>query len=316
MARLDRAVIAQTERLRDLVHKLTHDYEADFTVREGDTPAMKAMLGDLSLLKGQLDERTHLWKSEAQAVMDQISRQQEILSRFGEELVAVRQEQSSALDLVRSIQGGEEHFHEEVCVMERDLERWTTGRRRLLRDLENQAATLDRARRFEEQLRRATDEMTTQLGLFETEINMLRSFSETAKVHSVNISLSRDTAEWEFASKARAFAESLSQFVAKAESIASSVRAFMKAHPGGAFAAHLNGAGLDEELLSGLSEEQESLSATLKRWRQSGEQLLSGGEKALLLLQDAEKKGAVLSQLGETSLLINQQAKGNLERWH
>jgi hypothetical protein len=132
----------------------------------------------------------------------------------------------------------------------------------------------------------------------------------------VNLSLVRDPAYWEYASRARAFSQELTNFVAKAEGIGEKVRNFVDSHPGGALAAHLNGSGLDESLLAAIAEEQEKLAVVVKRWKESGEFILSGGQRALALLQDAEKKSAVLTQLGETSILINQQAKGNLERWN
>ena len=78
-ARFDKAVSAQVERLRDLVHRVTHEYDADFGLRESDAPAARAMISDLALLKDQLKEREHLWRSEAQALGDQITRQQDVL---------------------------------------------------------------------------------------------------------------------------------------------------------------------------------------------------------------------------------------------
>lgn len=314
--RLDRAVGAQLERVRDIVHKVTHQYEVSLDAREGDVPAARAMIGDLSLLKGRMDEREILWKSEAQALIDQVTRQQEILGRLGEELHQVRQGQTEALELVRSVRGGEEHLLDEVCVLERDLERWSVGRKRLVNDLQQQAVTLDRARKFEERLRASTEEMGSELETYEDSITELRQFADAAKVHSVNLSLVRDPGYWEYASRARAFAHELSQFVAKAEAIGEKIRHFVSAHPGGALAAHLNGVGLDASITAEIAEEQELLGKNLRRWRESSEAMLVGGEKAVSLLQKAEKQSAMLSQLGETSLLINQQARDNLERWN
>jgi hypothetical protein len=314
--KIDRAVNVQIERVRELVHKVANRYETDFSVRETDAPATRTMLGELASLKGQVDERELLWKTEAQALIDQITRQHEILHRLADELGGIRKEQLEALELVRATHDGEEHLHDEVCVMERDLERWTTSRRRLLRDLEQQSATLARARHFEEQLRVANEGVSRELETFESELNELRRFAETAKVHSVNLSLVKDPGYYEYAARARAFAAELAGFVVKAEQMGTNVRHFVKTHPGGALAAHLNGAGLDGELLESIAEEQERLGTMVKRWRESGTAILTGGQRAVDILQEAEKKGAVLTQLGETSLLINQQAKGNLERWN
>jgi PAS domain-containing protein len=314
--RVDKAVAAQLERIRDLVHKVTHQYETDLVPVETDGSAARAMIGDLSLLKGRVDEREILWKSEAQALNDQISRQQEILHRLAEEISRVRSGQAEALELVRSVHGGEEHLHDEVCVLERDLERWSANRERLTGDLREQSAVLERAQRFEDQLRAATDAMSSELSAYAEGLGELRAFADAAKVHSVNLSLLPDPAAREYAARARAFTHELARFAAKAEELGGKVERFLAAHPGGALAAHLRGPSLDEGLVAGIAEEQERLAASLRRWKDVGETLLSGGERAVAVLQDAEKTGAVVTQLGETSLLINEQAKGNLERWH
>ncbi|MGZ3661129.1 MAG: hypothetical protein ACXWR1_21115 [Bdellovibrionota bacterium] len=313
--RVDRAVGLQLERIRELVHKVTHQYAVDLTPAEHDAPASRAMIGDLALLKGRVEERELLWKSEAQALIDQVSRQQEILHRLSEELARIRHGQSEALELVQLAHGGEEHLHDEVCVLERDLERWTANRKRLMGDLHQQSAVLDKAKRFEEQLRIATAEVETTLETFDGDIDELRQFADAAKVHSVNLSLVRDPNYWEYASRARGFAHELARFTAKAEEIGRRIRTFVASHPGGALAAHLSGPGLDEGAMAGIAEEQERLQVLLQRWRESGTSILSGGEKAVALLQEAERSGAVVTQLGETSLLISQQARGNLERW-
>jgi len=69
-------------------------------------------------------------------------------------------------------------------------------------------------------------------------------------------------------------------------------------------------------LLDEIRVEQENIATLLRRWKESGSMILSEGEKAIHLLESAEKKSAVATHLGETSLLINQQARGNLERWN
>jgi len=314
--RIDRSVAAQLERIRDLAHKVSHQFPVDLSGQDSDPPATRSMIADLATLKARTDERELLWKSEVQALIDQVSRQQDVLHKLGEELSRVRKEQAEALELVKLVHGGEEHLHDEVCVMERDLERWTSNRRRLLRDLELQAATLERARQFEKRLREANEEVAREVDGFDSGLDELRRFVEQARVHSVNLSLVKDPAHWEYASRARSFANDLTQFLERAGELSRKIRFFVRSHPGGALAAHLGGAALDEQLLESIGEEQERLATLVKRWKITGEELLSGGERAVSILQEAEQKAAVLTQLGETSLLISQQAKGNLERWN
>lgn len=315
-ARIDRSVATHLARLRDLVHKVTHQYAVELTAREGDVEPVRAMITDLDTMKRKTDEREILWKSEVQALIDQVSRQQEVLHKLSVELSQVRAGHSEALSLVRGVHGGDEHWHDEVCAMERDLERWMGNRQRLLGDLQQQASVLEKVEKFEQQLRIATASVRAELESYDKEIHDLREFSEAARVHSVNLSLIKDPGYWEYASRARAFAHELARFTEKAAGLGEKVRDFLIAHPGNALAEHLNSPVLDQSVVSTIREEQERTVALLRRWKESSQTLITGGEKALALLEDADRKGAVLSQLGETSLLINQQAKGNLERWN
>ncbi|HEY8278941.1 MAG TPA: hypothetical protein VIH99_04915 [Bdellovibrionota bacterium] len=313
--RVDKSVGAQVERIREIVHKVAHKVPTELTAHANDATAVKTMLMDLTTLQRRTDERELLWKTEAQALIDQVSRQQEVLHKLSEELGRIRASQSEALELVRAVHSGEEHLHDEVCVMERDLERWVMNRRRLAVDLRQQAEVLDKVKTFEDRLRASTNEVNAELESYENELQEIRQAAEAARVHSVNLSLVRDPGYWEHAARARAFAHELARFAARAETLRDKVRNFLAGHPGGALAAHLRGPALDESVLREIAEEQERIAALLGRWKASGENLLSGGGKALEILTTSEKKGAVATQLGETSLLINEQARGNLERW-
>lgn len=314
--RIGKSVEIQLTRTRDLVHKVTHHYPVELRAAQGDAPAVKAMIEDLSTFKLKSDERELLWKSEAQALIDQVGRQQEILQRLSQELKQMRGRQAEATALMRSVHGTDENWHGEVCVVERDLDRWVTNRERLAGELLEQAAILDKAKKFEEQLREATEGVNKAFENFSADLEELNQFAEAARVHSVNISLVRDPGYWEYAGRSRAFAHELARFTEKAASLGAKVREFLAANPGGALAAHLAAPALDPGVLEEIQEEQERIVALFKRWKDSGPALLSGGEKAITLLQESDRQSAVASQLGETSLLINEQARGNLERWN
>lgn len=314
--RVGKSVEVQLTRTRDLVHKVTHHYPAELNPAETDVPAVKAMIEDLSTLKRKTEERELLWKSEAQALIDQISRQQEVLKRLSDELGLLRNGHAEAMELVRGVHGADENWHDEVCVAERDLDRWIGNRLRLQGDLKEQSAVLEKAKLFEEQLRIATVAVREQFENFSADLDELHQFAESARVHSVNVSLVRDPGYWEYASRARAFAHELARFTDKASSLGNKVRDFLSAHPGGALAAHLNSPPIDSALLEEIREEQEKVANFLRRWKETGSVQLKGGEKAIALLETADRMSAVASQLGETSLLINEQAKGNLERWN
>lgn len=313
--RVNRSVATQLERTRDMLHKITHYYPVELMPNVNDVPAVHAMIEDLSTFKARGEEKELLWKSEAQALNDQVNRQQDVLTKLSAELTELRQRQGEALGIVARLHDGEETFHGELCVAERDLERFVVNRQRLLHDLRHQSVTLEKARRFEEQLRIATADVRKELETYASELEELNQFAEAARVHSVNLSLVRDPGYWEYASRSRAFAHELSRFTEKAVSLGTKVREFLSAHPGGALAAHLNGAGVENDLLEEIKVEQERIVELLRRWKENGGAQVSDAGKAVRVLQDIDRQGALATQLGETSLLINEQARGNLGRW-
>ena len=313
--RVNRGVTAQLERTRDMLHKITHHYPVELMANVNDVPAVQGMIEDLAAFKARTEERDLLLKSEAQALTDQVTRQQDVLTKLASELIELRVRHGEALALVGKLHDGEENWHDEVCVAERDLERFVVNRQRLLHDLRHQSVTLEKARKFEEQLRIATAEVRAELETYAAELEELNQFAEAARVHSVNLSLVRDPGYWEYASRSRAFAHELARFTEKAASLGTKVREFLAAHPGGALAAHLNSPGVENDLLEEIKVEQERFVAMLRRWKSAGDAQVSESGKAVEVLRDIDKKGAVATQLGETSLLINEQAKGNLERW-
>jgi len=231
--RVNKSVNTQLTRTRDLVHKVTHHYPVELSSSAGDVPAVKAMIEDLSTFKLKSDERELLWKSEAQALIDQVARQQEILHRLTDELSQIRASNGEAMELVRTVHGGEEHWHDEVCVAERDLQRWISNRSRLLGDLHEQAAVLEKARSFEDHLRSATAGVRKEFETFSDDLKELQQFADAARLHSVNISMVKDPGYWEYASRSRAFAHELARFTEKASSLGSKVREFLATHPGG-----------------------------------------------------------------------------------
>jgi hypothetical protein len=313
--RVEKSVKGHLGRIRDSIHKLTHGYEVELTPRDADAEAIKGCLEDLSSMKRKLDERELLWKSETGALIDQVSRQREILERVTDEIGAIRAAHGRVLQLVGGLHGGDENWHDEVCLLDRELGRWKALRERLEADVGRHGETLGKARVYEREIRSAAEEMEGFLAEYETSFSRLEEFSEEARVHAVNMGFVKDPGYREFAARSRAFAHEVTRFVEQTKKLSAHVKAFLAAHPASALAPHLEGGEIDPELLSGLRKEEARLEVFLKRWMESGKGLVAEGEEALGILRETDKKGAVLTQLGETSLLINDQARGNLERW-
>jgi hypothetical protein len=316
VARIDRAVAHQLTRLRDFVHKITHFYPVEIMTEEKDFEPVREALLDLGAMKMKVDERESLWKSEAEALVDQISRQREVLDRLTRELNELRKANSELNGLVDVIHGTDEDWHDEVSVMERDLTRWEENRKRIFSELAHYSSVMGKIRGFESGLREAIEIVASELRDFEATLAQLKAQGEEAKLHAVNLSFTEDASQREYAARARAHASVLNRYVETVDQLLSSVRKFVAQHPGGSLYPLLSSVDMDPGMLDSLREEQEHVHAFLQRWKGAGEKVVEHGEKAITILRDMDRKGQMATQLGETSILINEQAKGNIERWN
>lgn len=314
--RIDRALGVQLERLRDFVHKITHFYPVEVMAGESDSAPLREALVDLGAMKMKLDERETLWKSEAGALVDQIERQKQVLERLGKEISGLRAANNELTAIVGAIHGTDENWHDEVNVMERDLTRWEENRQRINADLTQYKSVMGKIRAYEESLRQAVSGIGATLKDFEKGLVELRSQSEEAKVQAVNLSFTEDPALRDYSARARSHALILARYADAVEELLGSVREFVTKHPGGALYPLLESVDMDPAVIDALREEQEHVHKFLKRWQGSGAQSVQGGQKALKLLQDLARQSQTAHQLGETSLLINEQAKSNIERWN
>lgn len=316
MARVESMVAKQTGILQDIVHKITHGYPCEFTAAQNSAPAVKAMAGDLELMKMKVDERETLWQSETGALLDQISRQKEILTRLSEEISTIRRSSGDLAELFVKIYDLEEGVADEVNIMERNLSRWVETRKRMQAIVSSQSAALGKVKGYEESMRAAVEGIKDVLrGLIE-DFRKLQEFKEEARLQAINLSFApQGTVPPAYADSARAYAKSLSDFCERIQGLADKLQGLVHRHPGGALYAQLDGLIVDEEVMEWLREEQTKLSEAVQRWKRSEAELLEGSGKAMQILNDVKTNGAVADQLGETSLLINEQAKENLSRW-
>ncbi|RZA06120.1 MAG: hypothetical protein EOP11_11130 [Proteobacteria bacterium] len=314
--RIDRTVATHLKTLRDYVHKVAYNFSLDGLSAAAVQPEVKAAMEDLDTMKRKIDEREALWKSETGALMDQVVREREILERLFEELKVMREAQGAVLGVVGAVHASDESWHDEVCVLERDLDRWKDARRRLEHELAGHRTVSDKARSYEGEVRTSAEMLHTFLEGYDGVLKQLEHFSEEAKIHSVNLSFVQDQTYREFASHSRAYAHELGRFVGQASELANQVRNFTERHPGSSLEPQLARAASDGEALRSLQEEEERLSAFLVRWKQAGAATVDESERAISMLRQAEARVAAATQLGDTVLLINEQAQGNLARWN
>jgi hypothetical protein len=315
--RVNKEVERQVDYIRDVVHKVTHFYEVDINTPEHATPPMKEMLGDLSQMKMRLDEREQLWKSETQGLLEQVNRQQEILSRMKEEMVSIRTSHEILGDTVDEIFRSEKIVSDDLQVVEHSLDLWIENRNRLMESLDTHASVLRRVRDYEEAMRKAVEGVRAMLSETEERYRELEQFRDEVRLASINMGIATASEEnsKELVVRARSYATNLSEFCKRVRGLMGQVEEFTRMHPGGSLLPYLESHDVDPQVLVSLQEEHSNLSASLQRWKKSGEEALASGEKAKEIIDGMEKSDLLASQLSDTSLVIASQAQRNLSRW-
>lgn len=314
--RVDKAVSGHLSLVRDHVLKVMNDSHEEFRPELAVHPEVKKSIEDLDGLRRKVSEKHLLWKSEAQALKDQIERQREILEKLHQQLELIREKNSSAIETFDSRQGSDADLHSDICFLEKEIEQGKLLRRKLEEDLKAQVNTIEVARKYETAIRSSIGEAERFLEEYVQLLNDLRGYCEEAKVQSVNLSFTKDPVSREYGAKARAFAFELESFLTTASSIGMRLQSILAKHPGSALSPHLEGKELDMTMLEGIKLEEEKLGAFVQRWKASGKEWLSESKKVVELVKEIEKDSAIAYQLGETGLVINQQTQNNLDRWN
>jgi hypothetical protein len=313
--RVEQAVKVQLARVQETIHKISRNLPVEIKTLADDAEEVRLTLASLDSMKSHLEEQELRRKSEKEALMDQIQRQREILDRLSDHVLQVRGAQEKALGLVNGIHAQDENWHDEVRTLERDLEAWALLREKLEVELGRYAETMRKAKFYEEDLRSSTEKMESFLSGFQENLDELRSYADKARIHAVNMGFVSDPQQREVAASARAYAHEMAKFVDTATETAANLHLFVAQHPGSSLAPILSSAEFDAAALASFEKEEDRLSSFVKRWSDAGEGLLAEGTQALGILQESDKVIATISQLGETSRVINEQAEGNISRW-
>lgn len=315
-ARIEKSVTSQVSKIRNYVQKLSKHEAIDIQVSEHDILPIRETVMDLQNLKMSIEERQHLWKSEAAALTDQVTRQKDILVRMTGEISTMNADYAELISLVKTIRGSDEVWHNEVCGIEKDLSKWMENRQRLSSDLIAHSGVLNRAREIETQIRDTASGMKKAIQGFQEEMEQLKNYYQEVKIYSVNLSFTEDPKQKEFAAKARAFASNVGHYTEVMEKIMQGLSGFVNKHPGGSLFPHLDSAEIPPAVMDSLKDEQMRWSNFLQRWKQSSQEILARESQAIDILYEVDKKSNVAMQLGETSIVINDQAKNNLGRWN
>lgn len=320
IARIEKEVHRQISYAQDLVQKITHGYD----IQDNDaasyvhrySKSVQQMMQDLRNMKLKVQEREILWQNEMKALLDQVSRQRDIFTQLTQEMGLVQNGQKDLQVIIDSIYSVEETLSDEVIQIEMSLQQWMENRRRLLQDLNNHSSHLARVKGYEEGVRKNIDDLKKLVGNFAGDFADLNRFKEEARLQAINLALGvASGSPEEFSIRARAYAAELTKFCDRMRVIQESLQTLIARHPGGSLFPQLEANELDADLVTQVREEHVKLSAYLQRWKVAGEQVLGEGERAKEILQEIERKNSGLTQLNQTCLLINDQAKENLQRW-
>lgn len=315
LVRIENSVKEQIEVLRAAVSSVVRGQPINTAIAEHSGEEVRTCLGELDSMVQFLGEQEMRRKAERDGMLDQIEKQNEILQRLSQSMLETKNSREQAKILVTKICESDENWYEEVRTIEREMERWLALRDRLETELGRYADVVERAKSFEKSLAKSVSGLSGFVANYQSKMNDLNEHYEKMRIHAANMSFVSDPKLREVASFGRAYVEEMSKFISIAEAIGGHIQLFLEQHPANGPASTLSAYAFDAEALESFDTEEAKIGNFVKRWSTAGQDLLKQEENAKKVLSEMETQLATMLQLGETSLVINNQTKGNLSRF-
>jgi len=315
LVRIENSVREQIEVLRSAISNVVRGQPINPALAEQSGPEVRTCLGELDSMVQFLSEQELRRRAERDGMLDQIEKQSEVLQRLSKSMLETKNSREEAKRLMSEICESDENWYEEVRTIEREMERWLALRERLETELGRYADVVERAKAFEKSLAKSVSGLANFVGNYQSKMNDLNEHYEQMRIHASNMSFVSDPKLREIASFGRAYVEEMNKFISIAEAIGGHIQLFLEQHPASGPASTLSAYSFDAEALESFDSEEAKIGNFVKRWSSAGQELLKQEENAKKVLSEMESQLATMLQLGETSLVINNQTKGNLARF-
>ena len=281
-----------------------------------ENPAVSAALKDLKNMQFKQEEREKLWKNENHALLDQVSRQREVLAKLTDDLESIRKNNQELNVAVKAIHSFDCDLSAGIIDTTHEISNLGQVQERIIEGVRMREKFIVQASEYESVSRQKLQELQDLVQNRSNDIAEIKVFIDSAKLLVVNMSLGETSKENRaFASRARAFLLEVQNLYDQVTGVLAEIEHYLQKQPESSLFPSLDSSNLSADLFDGFSFSQEKVQDTLKRWKVLSEQIVVKGEHALAIIHNQELNGEKAMQLGETSILINDQAKGNLQRW-
>jgi len=310
-------VISNIKVIDDLIDKISTNEEFDFsTVNISNLPEQVIPIVDKLRSFGiKLEEKDRLWKSEIEAILVQVKKEEEILNRLFIELRSIQKDHDIILHVSNNMKILEEKLVSNSTESERYLLDMNGNWRRICVDIESKRHAAEKGTKYEEEVRSLVEEMKSWNDKFSDNLKRIKKCKEWVKIHAINLNLGDPKDAEIFRDRARQFSLAMGEFYERIVEIENDFEGFIIRHPGSGKIPVLDNNVDLSSLISSISESYEKLKDNLAEWKSINTEIKSLSDKTKSFIEGIEIRKEEVSKLNKTCRAANRGAIDNLERW-
>lgn len=315
-SRVSERVSQSLEVINFLVSSLEHHQNVDFSSFDLTKVPDKVlpMVDSLKAIQLERNEQQVLWQTEAEATLEKVNRQREILENNKRDIARLK---SKVVDMDKLIQERSDLLEEtenNLTQLQKRLASSDAVWRRTIASINKTKNLEDEAIQYERTVQAIRAEMLTWYSKFDASTDSVRRCRDWVKLQSVNVNIGSEEIGI-FRDRARKFSYAIADFYEKIVAIKKELQSFVERHPGGAVLSGMKPVENWDELVSEISKFYAELDSGLDQLTKEQINTIKDFEQLSQIQAEVGRVQEDLNMLYTNSAAINQHTMEALDRW-
>lgn len=286
-------------------------------IREANIPVqVKEIVNLLETKKMAQDEKALHWKSEAQALQEQVARQKEILTKGNADIKEVQIRSAECSKGLQELLEAETDLIRQLEDLDQKFTLWQQQESRIEKSVRSRDGQVSRIGELEHSLRDEVSEMGKKLESLQNDLDSLFMHREEVKLKALNLSLGREPGSEILASRARSYSQQLEKICEKLESLFAAVDTYVNKNLAASPFALVETNPVDVSMFEELKADQTKMQYSVREWKSKLQSYITRTPELRESAEVARARAEDLEKMNSTSLLINEKASENLVRWN
>lgn len=259
-------------------------------------------------------EREELWRSEIEALISQVSKQDEFIGNNRSDITVLKNKYVQLNELLIARSERLDMMESSLIELQRRLASSDATWRRVVESIERTKGLETQAVEYESHVKAIREEMFAWYSNFEQGVESIRKCREWVKLQSVNVNIG-DSEIKVFRDRARKFAFAISEFYERVNGLKKDIKGFIDRHPGSAVLSAMKAADDWDELVQEISGFYNQVRGSIESLSSEQEQTILDFTKIKLLQDEVSRIHNELMEVNDKSSLVNTRTREALDRW-